>query len=111
MNDTTRDDGACLSGSGVQQGVMPAAWKPRKWAQCDTHGPEEQAAWGCPHCVAELRTENRRLLDALQRLADWGGLPGSDRYSGTIAEDAMRWFRDGMAGPLPPLPDWATERA
>lgn len=94
--------------SPVERDVRPAVWKARPWAKCDTHGPEEQVAWGCPHCLAELRTENRRLLDAMQRLADWGGLPGSDHYSGTIAGEVMNWFRDGMAGPLPQLPDWAT---
>jgi hypothetical protein len=55
-----------------------------------------------------MRTENRRLLDAMQRLNDWGGLPGCDKFNGTIASDVMQWFRDGMAGPLPMLPDWAT---
>lgn len=85
----------------------PARWRARPWARCATHGPEEIAAWGCPHCVAELRRDNERMREALQRLADWGGLPGGARYSGSVAAEVMDWFRGGMAGPLPPLADWA----
>lgn len=54
-----------------------------------------------------MREDNERMKSALQRLADWGGLPGCDHYSGTIAADVMAWVRGGMAGPLPPLPEWA----
>lgn len=54
-----------------------------------------------------LRTENTGMRDALQRLADWGGLPGSKGYNGMITAEVIQWFRGGMAGPLPSLPEWA----
>lgn len=40
-----------------------------------------------------MREDNERMKSALQRLADWGGLPGCDHYSGTIAADVMAWVR------------------
>jgi acetyl-CoA acetyltransferase len=32
-----------------------------RWWRCDTHGPGNHTAWGCPECVREMRAELRRL--------------------------------------------------
>lgn len=54
-----------------------------------------------------LRTESAGVREALQRLADWGGLPGSKGYNGMITAEVIQWFRGGMVEPLPSLPEWA----
>lgn len=59
---------------------------------------------------SRMREDNERLRQALERLRAWGGLPGGDHYSGTVAADVMRWVRGGMSGPLPPMPEWAAEK-
>ena len=51
--------------SPVDQTDRPATEAPRWW-HCDSHGDElPRNAWGCPHCVTELRDENARLRKAL----------------------------------------------
>jgi hypothetical protein len=49
-----------------------------RWWHCDTHGPGNHTAWGCPECVREMREEINQLkrwkstnaprLEALQGL-------------------------------------------
>lgn len=41
-----------------------------RWWHCDTHGPGNHTAWGCPECVRELRVEIKALRHALARLID-----------------------------------------
>jgi hypothetical protein len=43
--------------------------------------------------------------EALQRLLQWGGMPGSIGYSADVALGVANWANGGMAGPLPPLPE------
>jgi hypothetical protein len=73
-----------------------------RWWHCDTHGPGNHTAWGCPECVRELRTERAGLMQALRdeidenlRLRELGGaLPDENITAMTervIAErNAMR---------------------
>jgi hypothetical protein len=81
---------------------------------CRTHGQQPPNAWGCPECVDQLRRENRALQaerdaaqEAVRRLVRWS-LIGCDTQ---ITRDVDLWAtRDGMAGPLPPLPELLARR-
>ena len=56
----------------VQRQVRPVADAPRWW-HCDTHGPGNASAWGCPECVRDMRGEIARMRAALERVARWHG--------------------------------------
>jgi len=45
-------------GSALSEGLGPAP----RWWHCDTHGPGNYAAWGCPECVREMRGEIAQLV-------------------------------------------------
>ena len=47
-------------GSNDGLGVAP------RWWHCDTHGPGNHTAWGCPECVREMRGEIARLRAELE---------------------------------------------
>ena len=51
-------------GSGSSEGLVPAP----RWWHCDTHGPGNRNAWGCPECVRELRTLAREQSVEIQTL-------------------------------------------
>ncbi len=76
---------------------------------CPTHGQQPTNAWGCPECVRELRQENEQLRssmatarEAVKRLVRWN-LQGHDSQ---VVKGVYLWATlDGMAGPLPPLPE------
>lgn len=43
---------------------MSAEPKPApRWWHCDTHGPGNATAWGCPECVREMRAELATLKE------------------------------------------------
>jgi hypothetical protein len=81
---------------------------------CPTHGQQPDNAWGCPECVRELRQEDERLRsamatarEAVRRLVRWN-LQG---YDSQVVEGIYLWATlDGMAGPLPPLPERLAQR-
>lgn len=57
--------------------------------------------------IAE-QTRRIRLLEAALLLAkEWGVT--SRGYDGTMAVSLRKWIDDGMAGPLPPEPEWLRE--
>ena len=86
----------------------------RRLHNCPTHGQQSPNAWGCPECVRELRREAEYLRndlatarEAVLRLVNWN-LEG---YDTAITRGVHLWARrNGMAGPLPPLPDWLVKR-
>ncbi len=47
-----------------------------RWWHCDTHGPGNRTAWGCPECVREMRASLGRArgllveLDSVLRMAE-----------------------------------------
>jgi hypothetical protein len=69
--------------------------------KCPTHGQQPPNAWGCPECVRELRGELATAREAMRRLMTHLML----RFDDITFVGVYRWYRGGMAGPLPPLPD------
>jgi hypothetical protein len=65
-------------------------------------------------CVRELRQEDERLRtdlatarEAVRRMVRWS----YEGYDIGVVQGIWLWAtRDGMAGPLPPLPQWLVER-
>jgi hypothetical protein len=55
---TSTDQAAQPLGVSSSEGLGPAP----RWWHCDTHGPGNYAAWGCPECVREMRGEIARLV-------------------------------------------------
>ena len=55
MSDATKADRPLPVLSSEVLGPTP------RWWHCDTHGPGNHTAWGCPECVREMRAENRLL--------------------------------------------------
>ena len=52
-----------------------------RWWHCDTHGPGNHRAWGCPECVREMRGEISRMRAALEKIERWHGeFPETGRY-------------------------------
>jgi hypothetical protein len=86
----------------------------RRLRHCPTHGQQPDNAWGCPDCVRELRQEAEQLRaerdaaqDAVRRLMRWHVIG----YDTEVVRGVYLWAtRDGMAGPLPPLPEWLITR-
>jgi hypothetical protein len=75
---------------------------------CPTHGQQPPNAWGCPECVRELRGELATAREALRRLVCY--YAGQD-YDSEVVRGVYLWATDnGMAGPLPPLPDHIAKR-
>ena len=81
---------------------------------CPTHGQQPTNAWGCPECVRELRQEDERLRsamatarEAVNRLVRWN----LEAYDSEVVRGVYFWATlNGMAGPLPPLPEWVAKR-
>jgi hypothetical protein len=73
---------------------------------CPTHGQQPTNAWGCPECVRELRQEAEQLR--VERDAARVRLLVMNRCFGHT--DCLWATRDGMAGPLLPLPEWLAKR-
>jgi hypothetical protein len=74
--------------------------------RCSTHGQQPPNAWECPECVRELRQEAEQLR--VERDAARVRLLVMNRCFGDT--DYLWATRDGMAGPLPPLPEWLAKR-
>lgn len=59
-------------GLGCSEGFGPTP----RWWHCDTHGPGNRTAWGCPECVREMRASLGRArgllveLDSVLRMAE-----------------------------------------
>ncbi len=65
-----------------------------RWWHCDTHGPGNHTAWGCPECVRELREEVRKLRAFAQGVMEaW---PLGDVDGGTLQDLA---FQHGLIVP------------
>ena len=82
------------------------AYESSRLRRCPTHGQQPPNAWGCPECVRELLQDfvdtQRQLAtarEALQRVNRWGAFRG-------VLPDVNAWTQSGMAGPLPPLPEY-----
>ena len=60
-NATRASDCHPLLGVKLSEGVGPAP----RWWRCDTHGPGNHTAWGCPECVREMRDEIAQLRATL----------------------------------------------
>ena len=81
---------------------------------CPTHGQQPTNAWGCPECVRELRQEDERLRsamatarEAVRRLVRWN----LEAYDSEVVRGVYLWATlNGMAGPLPPLPERLAKR-
>jgi hypothetical protein len=93
----------------------------RRLRRCPTHGQQPTNAWGCPECVRELRTgleEARQeeeylrrdlttAREAVRRLVRWN----LEAYDSEVTRGVYLWATvNGMAGPLPPLPEWLAKR-
>jgi ribonuclease HI len=81
--------------------------------RCPTHGQQPPNAWGCPECVRQLRGELATAREALRRVTQGGWYKNSIysvSYHDRVVEGVRRWARDGMTGPLPPLPDHIAKR-
>ena len=82
----------------------------RRLRRCPTHGQQQPNAWGCPECVRELR---RDLGDAQEQLAmAQQALRRLERYAHSfeVRSNLFMWIQSGMAGPLPPLPEYLAKR-
>ena len=87
-----------MSESGLPANVGSNEWlgvAPRWW-HCDTHGPGNHTAWGCPECVREMRgeivqlkTKGRRLYDAIGVHLD---LLGPDPLPADLKDAAQEWI-------------------
>ena len=88
------NNGISLANVGSNDGLGVAP----RWWHCDTHGPGNHTAWGCPECVREMRCElaNFRAALALAEaaLADIGD---ADREPG----DDLAWAERRAADVLP----------
>ena len=78
----------------------------RRLRNCPTHGQQPPNAWGCPECVRELRQEAEQLR--IERDAAWIRLEVMNRCGRDAAD--LWATRDGMTGPLPPLPELLARR-
>lgn len=45
----------------------PATNPAPRWWHCDTHGPGNHRAWGCPECVREMRGEIAELRRVIEQ--------------------------------------------
>ena len=92
----------------------------RRLRHCPTHGQQPPNTWGCPECVRELRQDLgdaqgqlATAREALQRLRCWGGWPlasPNGAWDADVALGVGDWLKAGMAGPLPPLPEYLAKR-
>jgi hypothetical protein len=86
----------------------------RRLRNCPTHGQQPPNAWKCPECVRELRQEAEQLRterdaaqEAVRRLMRWN----LEAYNSEVTRGVYLWAtRDGMTGPLPPLPEYLVRR-
>lgn len=90
----------------VEPTVRPVAEKLRSAAARTTRTNAEVALL-CEYAL-QAAAELDRMADALGRLRKWGDM--GDGYSAGLMMDVRDWIDGGMAGELPPMPEWAVER-
>jgi hypothetical protein len=72
-----------MSSEGTDLGQAP------RWWHCDTHGPGNLAAWGCPECVREMRGKIARMRAALELAA-----PAMELGCNALRSEAERYHEE-----------------
>jgi hypothetical protein len=79
-------------------------WRTIRWLEAENQQLREQAVLR----AAILRGELATAREALRRVTEGGWYKNSIysvSYHDRVKKGVRRWVRDGMTGPLPPLPD------